>query len=135
MRCPSSSSSTSLRCRPSTLLALWTGLKKSSVRLQHGWGSFTSCYYLGCASAVWGLEFRKSLPELAAARAKAALVRAYVDGKLQAPGLTPLPVPTLPSQTSRQDIHTLLQRSLQKLTVDAQVLPPLTSFLSLSTKS
>ena len=84
----------------------------------------------GVRLCYWGFEFRKSLLELAAARAKTALGQAYVDGKLQAPGMTPSPVPRPPSLTRRESIHTLLQKPLQRLTVDAEgnlVLPPLTS--------
>ena len=64
------------------------------------------------------------------ARTKAGLGRAYVDGKLQAPGMSPLPVPQPPNPAGRQDVQALLQKPMQKLTVDAQgnlVLPPLTS--------
>ena len=84
----------------------------------------------GVRLCYWGLEYRKGLLEVATARAKTALGQAYVAGKLQVPGMTPLPLPLPPKMKSRQDIHARLQKPLQKLTVDAQgnlVLPPLTS--------
>ena len=64
------------------------------------------------------------------ARTKAGLGRAYVDGKLQVPGMSPLPVPQPPNPAGRNGIQALLEKPLQKLTVDAQgnlVLPPLAS--------
>ena len=82
----------------------------------------------GVRVCYWGFEFRKNLLELASARTKAGLGRAYVDGKLHAPGMSPLPVPRPPTVGGSQAIQALLARPLQKLTVDAQgnlVLPPL----------
>ena len=84
----------------------------------------------GVRICYWGFEFRKNLLELASARTKAGLRRAYVDGKLKVPGMSPLPVPQPPDPAGRSGIQALLEKPLQKLTVDAQgnlVLPPLAS--------
>ena len=83
----------------------------------------------GVRVCYWGSEFRRVQREVASARFKTEIGKAYLAGKLEIPGMSPVPMPDQP-KGNLGDINLLLERPLQKLTIDGQgnlVLPPLSS--------
>ena len=83
-----------------------------------------------CTMCYWGYDFRPTFGEVSNARVKTHIGRMYLNGKLNVPGRTPLPVPVEPESLSRGSIQSLLPQPLKRLSVNADgdlVLPSLDS--------